>query len=341
LNSRYSRQIMFAGIGVLGQEKLGRSKVLLVGCGALGSVQAEILVRAGIGKLTIVDRDFIEESNLQRQALFAEQDCRENLPKAIAAARRLRAINGSVKISEHVLDINSRTLEPLLEEQNLIMDGTDNFETRFLLNDASWKWGIPWIYGACVGSYGICLPITPPHPPCLRCVMEEMPSPGSSPTCDTIGIIAPIVHQVAALQTAAALKILTGNLTQVHQRLLTVDLWDWRLTTIDFKNWRSDQSCPCCGEGRYEFLEGKHEGRTQSLCGRNAVQIWRIEPKPVNFEKIAARLAPFGSVTYNEFMLKAVVEDYEIALFRDGRGIVRGTQDLDEARSLYSKYIGN
>ena len=338
---RYSRQVLFQPIGREGQEKLGRARVLLVGCGALGSVLAEILVRAGIGRLTLADRDYVDESNLQRQSLYTEADAREGLPKAVAAVRHLREINSAVEIVERIADVNAQSVASLVQEQDLILDGTDNFETRYLLNDASLKWNIPWIYGACVGSYGLCLAFLPGLTACLRCVLQQLPPPGSSPTCDTSGVVGPIVHLVAALQAAEALKILTGNLRQVNRKVVTVDVWENRVATLDLSQLNRDGRCPACGQGRFEFLEGVHEAQTQALCGRNAVQIWRSTPRPVDFEPIAERLARLGPVHYNEFLLRAHVDNLEIALFRDGRGIIRGTQNPDEAQRIYAKYIGN
>jgi len=338
---RYSRQVLFQPIGREGQEKLGRARVLLVGCGALGSVLAEILVRAGIGRLTLADRDYVDESNLQRQSLYTEADAREGLPKAVAAVRHLREINSAVEIVERIADVNAQSVASLVQEQDLILDGTDNFETRYLLNDASLKWNIPWIYGACVGSYGLCLAFLPGLTACLRCVLQQLPPPGSSPTCDTSGVVGPIVHLVAALQAAEALKILTGNLRQVNRKVVTVDVWENRVSTMDLSQLNRDGGSPACGQGRFEFLEGVHEAQTQALCGRNAVQIWRSSPRPVDFKPIAERLARLGPVQYNEFLLRAHVDNLEIALFRDGRGIIRGTQNSDEAQRIYAKYIGN
>ena len=339
--ARYSRQILFSGIGAEGQKMLARSRVLLVGCGALGSVMAEILVRAGVGRLTIADRDYIDESNLQRQSLYTEADCRAGLPKAAAAATHLAEINSQVELAAEILDVNAATIAALVPGQNLILDGTDNFETRFLINDASLNWNVPWVYGACVGAYGMCVAFVPGSTPCLRCVLEQLPPPGSSPTCDTVGVIGPIVHLVAALEAAEGLKILTGRLERLNGKLMTIDLWENQISGLDLGPLQRSADCPACGQRQFDFLEGKHEGRTLSLCGRDAVQVYRNSPSPVDFKIIAERLAPLGSVTYNEFLLRACLDKFEIALFRDGRGIVRGTQDVDEARRVYAKFIGS
>jgi molybdopterin-synthase adenylyltransferase len=338
---RYSRQVLFSGIGAEGQRRLRQSRVLLVGCGALGSVMAEILVRAGIGCLTIADRDYVDESNLQRQSLYTEADCSSGLPKAVAAARHLAEINSQTELAPRILDVNAATIAGLVPGHDLILDGTDNFETRFLINDASLKWSVPWVYGACVGAYGMCVAFVPGSTPCLRCVLEQLPAPGSSPTCDTVGVIGPIVHLVAALEAAEALKILTGNLTRLNGKLMSIDLWENQISGMNLAQLQRDADCPACGQRVFEFLEGKHESRAQSLCGRNAVQVHREAPIQVDFKPIAERLAPLGPVTYNEFLLKAQVDKYEFALFRDGRAIVRGTHDHDEARRAYAKYIGS
>jgi adenylyltransferase/sulfurtransferase len=336
---RYSRQILFSGIGERGQEQLQKSRVLLVGCGALGSVIAEVLTRAGVGQLTVADRDYVDETNLQRQSLFTEEDCREGLPKAVAAARRLSRINGSVELIERCVDVRAGNIESLACRKDLIVDGTDNFETRYLLNDAALRWGIPWTYGACVGAYGMCMTIVPRLTPCLRCVLEQLPPPGSSPTCDTVGVIGPIVHLVAALETAEALKLLTGNLASVNRCLTTVDLWENRISTVELP--APDPECPACSLGQYEFLSGARVGRASELCGRNAVQIWADASEPLDFPGIARRLEAVAHVSYNPYLLKAILPQFEIALFRDGRGIVRGTSDVEEARRVYATIIGN
>jgi len=341
ISERYSRQVLFQGIGRQGQERIQNSRVLIVGCGALGSVCAEILVRAGVGSVTIADRDYVDESNLHRQSLFTEGDWREGLPKAIAAVRHLHAINSSTSIRAEVTDVRAATIEPLIAGQAAILDGTDNFETRYLLNDASLRWNIPWVYGACVGAYGMSLAFLPHRTPCLRCLLELMPPPGSSPTCDTVGVIGPVVHLVAALESAEALKLLSGRVDQINRRLVTMDLWHNQSTFLDLSKRGPDPDCPACGRGRLEFLDGTMEARTEVLCGRNAVQITRPVPRPVEFDTIAARLAPQGTVTHNDYLLKACAGGFEIALFRDGRAIIRGTRDIEEARGIYSRFIGD
>jgi adenylyltransferase/sulfurtransferase len=338
-DARYSRQILFSGIGDSGQERLRKSRALVVGCGALGSVIAEVLTRAGVGRLTIADRDYVDETNLQRQSLFTEDDCREGLPKAVAAARRLSKINSSVELVERCIDVRAGNIEPLVSGQDLILDGTDNFEIRYLLNDAALRWSIPWTYGACVGAYGMSMTIVPGTTPCLRCVLQRLPPPGSSPTCDTVGVIGPVVHLVAALETAEALKILTGHAARVNRCITTVDLWENRISTVELPP--RDPECPACGLGQYEFLMGAREARASELCGRNAVQISASGSEPLDFAGIARRLEAVARVSYNPYLLRAILPQFEIALFRDGRGIVRGTSDVDEARRVYSTIIGN
>ncbi len=337
---RYSRQVLFAPIGPGGQEKLAKSQVLLVGCGALGTVLAELLVRAGVGTLTIADRDFLELSNLQRQSLFTESDCQDELPKAVAAAAHLKRINSEVKIVDLVAEINAANVGQWVPGQDLILDGTDNFETRYLLNDASLKWQVPWVYGACVGSYGMSTVFLPGETACLRCILDPIPPPGSSPTCDTVGVIGPVVHAVAALQCGEALKILTGNSNKLGGKIITMDLWENRVTSTSLREAKRPD-CPACGCEEFEFLDGNHETGTQTLCGRDAIQIWQPSTGPMDFRSISQRLDLVGKVRYNDYLLRATIEDKEIALFRDGRSIIRGTQDPDEARRLYAKYIGH
>jgi molybdopterin-synthase adenylyltransferase len=339
---RYSRQILFRGIGAAGQAKLSAGRVLLVGCGALGSVIAEILVRAGIGELTIADRDFVEETNLQRQSLYTESDARDCIPKSIAASRHLAAINSEVLLLPHVTEVNSRTIETLVINKDLIVDGTDNFETRYLLNDASLFWNIPWIYGACVGAYGVSLAIIPGQTPCLRCLLEHLPPPGSSPTCDTTGVIGPIVHVIAAMESAEALKILTGNTDRINRKLVSMDLWENQTMAVDLSRVGQTKDCPACVRRSFDFLTGAQESQSETLCGRNAVQIRPASSvSGVEFAALARRLETVGSVHQNEFLLRTSVEGYEITVFRDGRSIIRGTSDPAEARRIYSKFIGN
>ena len=339
--SRYSRQILFAEMGKVGQNRLLRSRVVIVGCGALGTVQAEALTRAGVGRLTLIDRDFIEESNLQRQTLFTEEDVREGLPKAVAARRHLQAINSSVAVEARVEDLNYRNAESLVEGADCILDGTDNFETRFLLNDVSQKRRIPWIYGAAVGSQGLTMTIVPGRTPCLRCVFESPPPPGTAPTCDTAGVLAPAVNLVASLQVAEALKILAGRLERINRCLASLDVWRNTWRRLEIESSRTSDDCPACHLGRYDFLEGERESSAAVLCGRDSVQINQPRGNHLDFPQLGRRLELLGSVSYNRFLLRFRLKEIEIAVFPDGRSIVKGTRDPQEARSLYSRYIGS
>lgn len=336
--SRYSRQILFEGIGREGQARLIGSRVALVGCGALGTVQASLLVRAGIGYLRIIDRDFVEESNLQRQILFDEEDVRSLLPKAVAAERKLRAVNSLVQIEGIVEDVNPGTIGRLLNGIDLILDATDNFETRFLVNDYAVRSGTPWIYGACVGSYGLTFPILPGDGPCLRCVFETAPPPGATPSCDTAGVLGSIVGLIASLQAGEALKILVGRRDRVSRRMTVVDIWDDRHDHPALPERNPD--CPCCGRGRYEYLEGDLGSDTTTLCGRDSVQIRRRDGERLDLDEVARRLGEVGAIERNRFLVRARIDTHRLTIFADGRAIVSGTTDPAVARSIYARYVG-
>ncbi|MFH1746712.1 MAG: ThiF family adenylyltransferase [Planctomycetota bacterium] len=338
--ARYSRQILFPPIGPAGQRRLVLSRVALLGCGALGSVLANTMVRAGVGYLRIIDRDFIELDNLQRQVLFDETDIANNLPKAEAAARRLRQINSTVTVEPLVVDFNTTNAETCLGDVQLILDGTDNLETRYLLNDVAIKSGIPWIHGACLGAEGRVMPILPGKTPCLRCIWPTAPPPGSLPTCDTAGVIAPIVNIVASLQAVAALKLLSGHLEDLECNLTVIDAWSGRVHQIDVQNAYQQGDCPCCHHGQYDFLTGDQTSTTVTLCGRDAVQILPSPGHQVNFQEIVRRLDPATRPIFNEFLLRFSVEDFHITLFPDGRAIIKGTSDPTTARTTYARYIG-
>ncbi|MCI0525839.1 MAG: ThiF family adenylyltransferase, partial [Nitrospira sp.] len=275
---RYSRQVFFPSIGEEGQRRLLNSYVALMGCGALGTVIASSLARAGVGRLKIVDRDFVEENNLQRQILFDEDDVKENLPKAVAAHRKLEKINSHIQIESLVTDVNPTNVEGIIKGADLVMDGTDNFETRYLINDACVKHKIPWIYGACVSSYGLSMSIIPYQTPCLRCVLETAPPAGATPTCDTAGVIGPIVNTIASLQVTAGLKILTQNWKTLRPEIVMVDIWEGTFTKADISNSREASNCPACKQGKFEFLEGQEGSHFTVLCGRDAVQITQRAP---------------------------------------------------------------
>jgi molybdopterin-synthase adenylyltransferase len=333
---RYSRQILFAGIGEAGQQHLLQAHAAIVGCGALGSFQAAALARAGVGRLTIVDRDYVELGNLQRQWLFEESDAAEALPKAVAAARRLASINSSVHIEGIVADLTPANIEDLLASAQVTLDGTDNFETRYLLNDFAVSRGIPWIYGAAVGSYGLTMPIIPGVTACFRCVYPNPPE-GSQPTCETAGVLNSITAAIAALQSADALKILAGRPDCVSARIATVDVWDGGIRQIDQP--LPDPDCPACGARDFVYLEGRKRTPV-SLCGRNAVQIHE-RSRPLDLARLKAALLPLGEVRANEFALRFFPRPYEMTIFPDGRAIVKGTTDVGVARSLYAKYVGS
>jgi len=337
---RYSRQILFSEIGEEGQEKLKKGRVVLVGCGALGTVIANNLVRAGIGELKIIDRDFVEMNNLQRQILFDEQDVKKNIPKAIAAAKKLEKINSEVDLEPVVVDVNFTNVEDLIEGAKLLLDGTDNFEVRFLLNDACIKKNIPWIYGSCVGSYGLTMNILPGKTPCFRCLLEKAPLPGMAPTCDTAGVISPIVNVIAAIETTETLKYLTGKFEALNKYLVAVDIWEASFEKFEINPGKDRFDCPCCKQRKFEFLEGKRGSTTTSLCGRDAVQITQKSPGRMDFEEIAARLKKSGDVSFNKYLLRFSINQQEINLFPDGRAIIKGTSDFSIARGLYAKYIG-
>ncbi|HKQ09084.1 MAG TPA: ThiF family adenylyltransferase [Blastocatellia bacterium] len=339
-DDRYSRQRLFAPIGEAGQARLAGARVVIIGCGALGAMQAETLCRAGVGHLTLVDRDFVEESNLQRQIMFEEADARERLPKAVAAARRISRVNSDVGVEPIVADVNFENIEEIIAGADLVIDGTDNFETRYLINDACVKTATPWIYGAAVGSYGLTMTILPGETPCLRCVLEAMPAPGSGPTCDTAGVILPIIATIAAIQCAEAMKLLTGQREQLHGALVRIDVWDLQINRLRLDGYGERDACPACGQREFEFLRGAGRQVTTTLCGRNAVQIGRSGATSVDFVQLAARLKSAGDVAYNDFLLRFRVDDYDITVFRDARSIIRGTDDAAIARSLYARYIG-
>jgi adenylyltransferase/sulfurtransferase len=337
---RYSRQIFFPGIGEEGQRKLLKSYVVVVGCGALGTVIAGSLARAGVGRLKIVDRDFVEENNLQRQILFDEDDVKENLPKAVAAQRKLEKINSHIQIESFVTDVNHTNIESILEGADLVMDGTDNFEARYLINDACIKHKIPWVYGACVSSYGLSMTIIPYQTPCLRCVLETAPPAGATPTCDTAGVIGPIVNTIASIQVTEGLKILTRNWKALRKEIVIIDLWEGSFTKADISHSREVSNCPTCKQGRFEFLEGKEGSHMTILCGRDAVQITHKTPIQVQFESLAQKLQSVGTVSYNLYILKFKVDGFDITLFPDGRAIIKGVKDPAIAKGIYAKYIG-
>ncbi len=338
MNERYSRQILFPEIGREGQEKLLNSRVLLVGCGALGAAHAEMLARAGVGHLRIVDRDFVEFSNLQRQTLFKESDAAERLPKAVAAQTRIAEINSEIVVEPLVADVNNSNVESLIDGIDLVIDGTDNFQVRYLVNDACVKHDLTWIYGAAVSSYGTTMTIRPHVTPCLRCIFEEMPDAGSSPTCDTAGVIMPIIATVAATQVAEALKILVGDLDSLHGSLMQFDVWANDRQRIKLSEPNPD--CKCCGQSVYEFLDADAQEFSAVLCGRNAVQIAPPTPSKIDLAALAARISSVADVKQNEYLVRFMAGENEMTVFADGRAIIKGLDDIAAARSLYARFIG-
>lgn len=332
--SRYSRQIRFDRIGPGGQQRIRDGRVAIVGCGALGSFQADALARAGVGMLRLIDRDFVELSNLQRQFLFDESDAREGLPKAAAAARRLARVNSEVALEPVIADLTPANALELLQGIDLILDGTDNFETRYLINDVSVRESVPWIYGAAVGSYGLKMAILPGLGACLRCIYAEYPA--NQATCDTAGVLGAVTATIAALQVADAVKLLVEGADRVTPRLTTVDVWSGEIRQIDPPS--RDPHCPCCAARDFPYLDGSRRAPI-SLCGRDAVQIHE-RFRPVNLRDLAARLSPIAPVRSNEFALRVAVDAYELTIFPDGRAIIKGTTDIGVARSLYARYVG-
>ena len=337
---RYIRQIRYAPLGQAGQERLAAGKVLVCGCGALGSMLANILVRAGVGLVRIVDRDFVETNNLQRQTLFNEEDVAAQLPKAIAAAEKLRKVNSQVAIEPIVADVNHANIATLCEGVDAIVDGTDNFETRFLVNDFAVDRGLPWVYGGCLGAEGQTMTILPGETACLRCLMNECPPPGTMPTCDTAGILAPIVGVIASIQAIEAIKILSGHREAISRHLTVVELWDSCIRQVNLASLRDHVDCPACKRREFPWLAGREGSRSAVLCGRNAVQLTH-SGLSLSLEQLARQLEGVGQVTRNPFLLRLNVDQYELTVFPDGRAIVGGTSDVAAARTLYAKYIGH
>jgi adenylyltransferase/sulfurtransferase len=332
---RFSRQIRFAPLGQNGQENLAVATAVIVGCGALGTVQAALLARAGIGNLRLIDRDYVEESNLQRQLLYSEADARESLPKAEAARRHLLEANSAVHIEAQISDLNPENVADLLAGAAVVLDGTDNFETRLLINDYAVRHGVPWIYGAAVGSYGIAMPILPRDSACFRCIYPEPPS-GIQPTCETAGVLGSVTSLIGSIQSMEALKILSGRQSAVRRKIFTADLWNGPIRESAMPP--RDPDCPCCGLEQFTWLNAKRA--PVSLCGRNSIQIHERN-RPVDLTRLAASLEGLGTIRANEFALKFTNDTHELTVFPDGRAIIKGTTDVGVARAIYSKYIGN
>ncbi|HEY65491.1 MAG TPA: thiazole biosynthesis adenylyltransferase ThiF [Caldilineae bacterium] len=336
--SRYSRQLLFPTLGEAGQRRLLDARVAVIGCGATGSVIANHLARAGIGYLRVVDRDFVELHNLHRQMLFDEDDVAESLPKAVAAARKLRRINSQIVVEDVVTDVNPGNVLDLIRDVDLVMDGTDNMETRYVLNDACVQLGKPWVYTGAVASYGMVMTIIPHETACLRCVMPTPPAPGTLATCDTAGVLGPAVAVVASIAAGEALKYLSG-MAEITRGMLHFELLDNRLDRFDIEGPRPD--CPTCGQGEYTFLQVEAGTRSVVLCGRDAVQISSPGDSSLDLDHLAQALSSVGQVRVTPYLLRATLESYEFTIFPDGRAIIKGTNDPALARALYARYIGH
>ena len=342
---RYSRQMRVPGIGKAGQERIMNSRVTLCGVGALGTVLANNLVRAGVGHIRVIDRDFVEPSNLQRQVLFDEADVTNNMPKAEAAVIKMRQINSGVKLEAIVADINRTNIEEFCKDSDLILDGTDNFEVRYTINDVAVKLGKPWVYGGAVGTEGMTMTIVPGDTPCLRCVFEASPGPGEVGTCETAGVLGPAVGVIANMQSAEALKILAGKKETINRELVMLNLWENTYKRVKIAPLMSRKGkCPCCALRQFDWLDGGQGTQTTSLCGRNAVQVTQRAGTKIDFTQLSSQLKSSGTVTSNKFLLKFQVtdggDDYEFTVFPDGRAIIKGTDSGERARTLYAKYIG-
>jgi adenylyltransferase/sulfurtransferase len=333
---RYSRQIFFDRIGEKGQKRLLKSKVAIIGCGALGTVIANNLARAGIGNIVIIDRDFVELDNLQCQILFDEDDVKNSIPKAIAAVNKLKKINSTINLEAKVCDVNSDNIESFIKDVDLVLDALDNMETRFLINEACVKNNIPWVYGGVIGSIGATRTIIPNKTPCFQCVVEELPSPGTLPTCDTVGVVNTVTNVIASIETTEALKILTGN-TKINRDLIFIDMWELSFEKVKI---RKKRDCRICGKRSFKMLEAKETSLTTRFCGRDAIQIRVPQGRALSLERLKSSLKRVGEVSFRGYLLSFKVNSYELIIFPDARVIVKGTRDETIARSLYAKYIG-
>jgi len=339
LNNRYSRQELFSPIGEEGQQKIREKHVLIIGAGALGSANAEMFVRAGVGTVTIVDRDYVDWSNLQRQQLYAESDVENNLPKAVAAKKRLEEINSEVRVEALVQDVTAEELEELVTNVDVMIDATDNFETRFIVNDMAQKYSIPWIYGACVGSYGLSYTILPSKTPCLSCLLQSIPLGGA--TCDTAGIISPAVSLVVSHQVTEALKLLVEDYESLRDGLVSFDVWKNEYSCMNVQKLRK-HNCPSCGENAlYPYLNKENTSKTAVLCGRNTVQIRPPHKEEIDFERYKELLHDrVNDLNVNPYLLSFSVEEKRLVAFKDGRVLVHGTKDISEAKTVYHRYFG-
>jgi adenylyltransferase/sulfurtransferase len=338
MTNRYLKQILFEDIGKEGQQKLSGSSAVIAGCGGLGTVIANSLVRSGIGRVVIVDRDFIELDNLARQVLFDEDDIRRGLPKAIAAAEKLRRINSEVTVEPVVADLTAANVEGIFKNADVVLDGTDNFETRFLINDACVKLGIPWIYAGVVATYGMIFSIVPGETPCLQCFIKDLPAPGSAPTCDTVGVLGTAVNIIASVEVTEGLKILVGKRDSLLRKLIYIDAWQGTWNSFEIK--KDDKRCPVCDDRHFTFLKKREGIVLTNRCGQNAVQITPPTLMKISFPELTSRLKPLGEVSYNDYIFGFTIKPYEFIVFHDGRTIIKGTTDESEAKTLFAKYIG-
>lgn len=337
--ARYARQIIFPPIGEAGQARLREARVTIIGVGATGSILADRLARAGVGHLRLVDRDFLELNNLQRQLVYDEDDVAAMLPKAVAMAQKLRHINSDIVIEEIVADVNSTNIAGFVADADLVLDGTDNFATRYLINDICVKLGKPWIYTGVIASYGMTMTIRPGSTPCLRCIMGELPAPGTVPTCDTAGIIGPIVSLMGSVAVSEALKVLVGQ-GVLNNGMIHIDLWENSFDKFDLGGPRPE--CPTCGQREFAFLNAEADARTTVLCGRDAVQVSVAGAPTLNLSALAERWrgANVGTVQVNAFLMRAQIDGYDFTVFPNGRAIIKGTHDETVAVTLYARYVG-
>ncbi len=338
-SERYINQILFHGIGEEGQRKIKNGRISIVGCGALGSITSMTLARAGVGYMRIIDRDFVEFKNLHRQILFDEEDAKQFMPKAVAAQKKLMMVNSDIRVEAVVSDLNYLNIEELLSGMSVIVDGTDNFETRFLLNEFSVKSGIPWIYGGCVGSYGITFNIIPGRSPCLKCIFEDHPPSSVIETCDTVGILSSVANVIGSIQSVEVLKILSGKKDKLNEFITKVDVWEGVFQKIKIE--KQSRECEVCDQNNFHHLEGSGLTGTLVLCGRDSVQVYRRQTDVIDLLDLKKKLEKIGEVFYNGYLLKFKTEGYELMIFPDGRAIIRGIKDPSRAKALYSKYIGN
>lgn len=335
-HGRYSRQAVLPEIGEAGQAALSRSTVVVIGCGALGTHLADLLARAGCGRIRVVDRDLVELSNLQRQTLFDESDAENNVPKVVAAARKLALVNSTIEIEALLSDVNPDNIEAVIEGASAVVDGTDNFETRFVMNDACVKHGVPWVYAGVIGTEGMTLTIVPGRGPCLRCLLPDLPQPGALPTCETAGVLNTAPALLASLQVTEVFKLLTES-EHIGSELLSVDLWR---RTFELVTLLRDPDCPTCGQRRFDFLDNEQVSWTTTLCGRNAVQVSPQGDTTLSLEELAKRLASVGDAELDGYLLRARIDGLTLLVFPDGRAIFQGTTEESVARTLYAKYIG-